>query len=122
MSVIAFVSYHESSTYELLNAENAPGIVSRIENGAVSTVLDLDISPNPFSGSGAIRYSVVETGLVRLSITNMLGKEVAMLLDEYNITGLYEYRLTGLSLPSGMYLVQFQNGKHRVVKNLCVLR
>jgi len=60
--------------------------------------------PNPFNPSTKINYKVGEPGLVQLKVYNVLGIEVATLVNEYKNSGNYLVDFNALDLSSGVYL------------------
>ena len=59
--------------------------------------------PNPFNPSTSIRFSIPEAGLVTLRVFNLLGEEVATLLNEYKNTGNYDVQFDASRLTTGVY-------------------
>ncbi len=59
--------------------------------------------PNPFNPSTRISYNVGEPGLVQLKIYNILGVEVATLVNEQQYSGNYEVDFNASKLSSGVY-------------------
>lgn len=60
--------------------------------------------PNPFNPSTTIKYSIKESGLVTLKVFDVLGKEVADLVNEVKPAGVYEIEFNAIDLPSGVYI------------------
>jgi hypothetical protein len=60
--------------------------------------------PNPFNPSTNIRFSVAQPGHVALKVYNVLGVEVASLVDEQREAGTFSVNWNAAGLPSGMYL------------------
>jgi hypothetical protein len=60
--------------------------------------------PNPFNPSTSIRYSVPERSQVRLVVTDMLGREVATLVDGAVEAGVHTAQFDAGQLPSGNYI------------------
>jgi len=60
--------------------------------------------PNPFNPSTQINYNVGEGGLVNLKVYNILGVEVATLVNEYKPAGSYQATFDGNDLSSGVYI------------------
>ena len=60
--------------------------------------------PNPFNPSTNISYQLPEPGLVQLKIFNLLGKEVAVLVNEFKGEGKYSVNFDAKGLPSGVYI------------------
>jgi hypothetical protein len=60
--------------------------------------------PNPFNPTTQINYYVAEGGLVKLQVFNILGMEVATLVNEYKPAGSYQVSFDGNDLSSGVYI------------------
>lgn len=59
--------------------------------------------PNPFNPSTKINFGIPETGLVNVTIFDMSGKEVSVLLNENKTSGNYSITFNGANLSSGIY-------------------
>jgi endoglucanase len=66
--------------------------------------------PNPFNPNSEIRYQISEFGIVRLAVYDLLGKEVAVLVNEKQPPGAYTVRFDGKRLSSGAYYYRLQSG------------
>jgi hypothetical protein len=66
--------------------------------------------PNPFNPSSVIRYALPERAQVRIALINVLGKEVALLTDGVEESGLHQLEVDGdrLQLTSGVYFYRFR--------------
>jgi len=60
-------------------------------------------NPNPFSGSTVIRFTLSEAGPVRLSVYDLIGHEVACLVDGELSVGEHAVRFESRDLPDGVY-------------------
>jgi len=60
--------------------------------------------PNPFNPSTKIKFSIPEQGMVSLIVYNLLGQEVARLVNEQLSAGTYEYNFDASNLSSGIYI------------------
>jgi hypothetical protein len=82
--------------------------------------------PNPFNPSTVINYSIPAAGQVNLKIYNLLGSEVAVLVDEYKEAGNYsvEFSTEDLknSLGSGVYIYTLKAGSFTQTKKMVVLK
>jgi len=74
-----------------------------IEKLPVNNALSLNY-PNPFNPSTTIKYQIKESGFVTLKIYDVLGKEVAELLNENKEAGFYNLTFNASNLPSGLYI------------------
>ncbi|HTX99496.1 MAG TPA: T9SS type A sorting domain-containing protein [Bacteroidota bacterium] len=66
--------------------------------------------PNPFNPSTMIRYQVPGSGLVRLAVYDIVGREVAVLVNDKEGPGSYEVKFDGANVPSGMYIYRLTAG------------
>jgi hypothetical protein len=64
--------------------------------------------PNPFNPSTLIQYQLAGAGPVRLTVFDILGREVATLVDGVQQQGTHEARFDGGGLSSGVYLYRLQ--------------
>jgi hypothetical protein len=86
-------------TSEELNLES--------EQATIITEYALDQNyPNPFNPSTTIRYQLPNAGHVMLKVYDMLGREVATLVDEMKKAGAYSATFDGARLASGTYIVR----------------
>jgi hypothetical protein len=77
--------------------------VSVNENNTLNTYYLFQNYPNPFNPSTKISYKVGEPGIVQLKVYNVLGVEVADLVNEYESAGNYSADFNALNLSSGVY-------------------
>ena len=82
--------------------------------------------PNPFNPSTRIQYQVSSYSHVSIKVYDVLGNEVATLVDEYKSTGSYEIEFdvsSGIrNLVSGIYLYQLKAGDYIETKKMLLLR
>ncbi|MBD3384234.1 T9SS type A sorting domain-containing protein [candidate division KSB1 bacterium] len=84
------------------------------KEGTVPTVYSLDQNyPNPFNPSTHIHYTLPKTGLVKLTVFNILGKEIATLVNKKQTAGAYDLSWNGLDdqgrqVSSGVYFYRMQ--------------
>lgn len=77
--------------------------------------------PNPFNPTTTINYQIVKDGPVTLKIFDLLGREVAMLVNEKKDAGSYsvQWRANG---PSGIYFYTLTAGKYSVTKRMVFIK
>jgi hypothetical protein len=87
------------------------------------TVYNLhDNYPNPFNPSTTISYDLPTDSKVTLKVYDVLGREVATLVDEYKQAGYHEARLNASTMASGVYLYRLQSGSFTATKKFLLLR
>jgi hypothetical protein len=78
--------------------------------------------PNPFNPSTTIAYDLPTNSKVKLVVYNVIGQEVAVLVDEVQQSGYKSVDFNASSLPSGVYLYKLTAGNFAAVKKLVVLK
>ena len=78
--------------------------------------------PNPFNPSTTIKYSLPKASKVKLALFNLLGEEVATLVNEEKVAGKYEVEFSASKLPSGVYFYQLKAGEFIAVKKMILLK
>jgi len=79
--------------------------------------------PNPFNPSTTISYQLpVAAGHVSLKVYDVLGREVATLVNEQKAPGNYEVKFDGSKLASGVYIYRIEAGKFSDTKKLLLIK
>ena len=78
--------------------------------------------PNPFNPSTSIQYAVSNRQFVSLKVYDLLGNEVATLVNEEKPAGEYEIEFNAESLPSGIYFYQLNAGNYIDTKKMVLLK
>ena len=80
--------------------------------------------PNPFNPSTVIKYSVGKSSLVSIKVYNILGKEVAVILNEQKNPGEYELTFNSAkhNLASGVYFYKLSAGGFTSVKKMILIK
>jgi len=78
--------------------------------------------PNPFNPSTKISWQSSVSGHKTLKVYDVLGNEVATIVDEYKLAGGYEVDFNAGSLSSGVYFYKLQAGSFTETKKMILLR
>jgi len=78
--------------------------------------------PNPFNPATKISWQVPVSGHVTLTVYNLLGKEVAVLVNGDKPAGSYETEFDASSLPSGTYFYTLQAGEFTHTMKMILLK
>jgi len=92
--------------------------------------LQFDLSqnyPNPFNPSTTIRYALPEAGHARVRVFDLVGREVAALVDEEQMAGQYTVRWNatdgnGRLLSSGVYFYKLEIGGKSMTKKMLLMK
>lgn len=78
--------------------------------------------PNPFNPTTQIDYNVPESSHVTLRVYDVLGREVATLVNGEKTAGSYEATFNGERLPSGVYFYTLKAGSYAATKKMTLLK
>jgi hypothetical protein len=93
------------------------------EELAVPTTYVLEQNfPNPFNPTTTIRFHIPNDGYVSLKVFDVLGREVASLVNEARVAGSYTEAFDASQLSSGTYFYRLESGSFAQVKKMLILR
>ncbi len=78
--------------------------------------------PNPFNPTTTIRYSLPKSEQVKLTVFDVLGRQVATLVDKKQSPGVFEVSFNGTSLSSGVYFYKLNIGTFTETKKMMLLK
>jgi hypothetical protein len=78
--------------------------------------------PNPFNPSTTIKYELPTPSEVRMSVYDILGREVSVLVNERQQAGYHEVKFDGNGLSSGVYFYRIEAGSFIQTRKLMLLR
>ena len=78
--------------------------------------------PNPFNPGTSIQYAVGSSQYVQLKVYDILGNEVATLVDEYKPAGTYEVTWYSENLPSGVYFYTLKANDYMKTKKMVIMK
>jgi hypothetical protein len=78
--------------------------------------------PNPFNPSTTINYSLVKQGHVKITVYNLFGSKVSVIVDENKPAGNYAVHFNGSSLASGIYFYRLESGGYTSVKKFILMK
>lgn len=78
--------------------------------------------PNPFNPKTILKYELLSRDLVTLKIYDVLGNEIAALVNEEKDAGVYNTTFDGINLTSGIYMYRLSVGKNHLSKKMVLLK
>jgi hypothetical protein len=97
------------------------GVKQNIELTPASFVLEQNY-PNPFNPSTTIKFQMPSKGFVTLKIYDIIGREVATLVDGFQEAGPHDVKFDASNLPSGVYLYRITTGTYVAAKKLVLIK
>jgi outer membrane protein assembly factor BamB len=121
-----YIGTHLSSTFQnhirnLIAVRDTVTSVETNENEKMEYLLEQNY-PNPFNSTTNIRYKISQSGRVTLKIYDLMGKEVATLLDRFQNSGSYDVIFQADNLASGIYFYTLSSGNFTAAKKLVLLK
>ncbi|RPH91988.1 MAG: glycosyl hydrolase family protein, partial [Calditrichaeota bacterium] len=74
--------------------------------------------PNPFNPSTQITYQIPVSGQVNLAVYDVLGKQIMVLVDEFQETGIHSIQINAETLSSGIYFYKLQIGDFMGIRKM----
>ncbi len=78
--------------------------------------------PNPFNPTTEIKYSIPQNGYVTLKVYNLLGQEIATLVDKEQNAGTYKVVFNASNLASGIYMYTLKSGSYSLTKKMALVK
>ena len=78
--------------------------------------------PNPFNPTTTIKYSVPKSSFVSLTVYDLLGREIASLVNEEKPPGVYTVNFNGSNFASGIYFYRFRAGSFIQTKKFVLIK
>ena len=100
-------------------------VISSVHNSAVDLPMRVTLFqnyPNPFNSATVIEYEIKETDIISIKILDLVGAEVATLVNAKRTPGRYRVMFDGSAMASGTYLLRLSSSTGVVVKKLLLTR
>ncbi len=78
--------------------------------------------PNPFNPSTVIKYQIPNDGIVKLAVYDVLGREVNLLVNNFQPAGAYEVKFNASALASGVYFYRLVAGDFDEIRKMMVVK
>jgi hypothetical protein len=78
--------------------------------------------PNPFNPTTMIEFGLPERSMVTLKVFNVLGQEIATLVNGFKDAGLYAEEFNAFAMPSGVYFYRLQAGDFVATQRMIILK
>jgi hypothetical protein len=98
-------------SYEVEVEVNSPAVYALEQN-----------YPNPFNPSTTINYSIAEAGIVKLAVYNLLGQEVALIVNEFKEAGGHTITFDASQLTSGAYFYTIETPQFKQTRKMLLAK
>ena len=102
--------YFPSGEHGLFRIDQITSDVKEIDTGSIYNFKIYENYPNPFNPSTNIKYQIPKAGFVTLKVYDVLGNEIATIVNEEKLAGEYdvEFGINNIELSSGIYFYQLR--------------
>ena len=90
-------------------------------NAAAAEAMSLNVFPNPAAGRATVSYNVAKSEQVRVTLTDLMGREVRVLENGVKAAGTQTVSLNSADLAAGTYLVRVQSGEQVATRKVVLL-
>jgi hypothetical protein len=99
-------------------------IISTIESDVLipSNIVLYQNYPNPFNPTTNITFTITSQSFVSLKVYDLLGNELATLVNEEKPTGTYEVKFNGSKFTSGVYFYNLQVGQSTKIRKMVLIK
>jgi len=110
-------------TFYLDDITNVEGVsVERVSEEIPGGIALSQNYPNPFNPTTVIGYQLATAGDVRLSVFDLLGREVEVLVNQNQSAGSYKVTFDAMNLTSGVYLYRLQSGSKTLTGKMLLVK
>ncbi len=113
--------FYRLNQVDLDGSTHASSELSIVINTVVDFALDQNY-PNPFNPTTQIGYSVGQRANVSVVVYDLLGREIAELVNEVKEPGSYKVNFNASNLPSGVYTYRIQSGSFVQTKKMMLMK
>jgi hypothetical protein len=113
--------WNRSSTYGMLEVVGAPTDVKTVSTKPIEFKL-YNNYPNPFNPSTVIKYDLPKETQVALKVYDMLGRQVASLVNTKQTAGHHEVSFNASALSSGVYIYKIEAGSFNATKKMMLIK
>ncbi len=113
-----------TSSIDTFNITFVKGNITDVKSNVIPREFYVEQNyPNPFNPSTTIKFGLPAESVVDLRIYNVLGQEVAVLLNKQNVSaGTHSYDFNASKLASGTYIYRLQSGSNIVTKKMLLMK
>jgi hypothetical protein len=115
-------STSDVGTLFALNSESGTTSIEEISTASPERFVLKQNYPNPFNPVTTITFDLNQAGYVTLSVYNILGQKVMVLLDESLSAGIYNVKFDARNFPSGTYFYELSVNDQMMIKKLTLMK
>jgi len=114
----------DGGSYYTVNGDTFE-IVTSVSEDRTTALHEATLSsnyPNPFNSQTTLRYSIPKTSVVTISIYDLLGRAVTVLVDDYQQAGLYQVTWDAKKMPTGIYFYKIRTASYEETRQMLLVQ
>lgn len=116
-------SHNASPKNIILRGEGIVDLATEVPNNTLPKSFALEQNfPNPFNPTTDIHFALPNSVKVRLAVYNVLGQEIALLVNETLSAGTYKQTFDATNLPAGIYFYRLEAGSFSDIRKMMLLK
>jgi hypothetical protein len=128
------VSFNDAGEYQVIVTNGAGSDTSTVAVVAVTVPTSVDTDevpeafvlnqnyPNPFNPQTSIRFGLPDASNVSLKVYDLIGREVATLINERLAAGYHTVSFDGSQVATGIYFYRINAGEYRDVRKMILIK
>jgi hypothetical protein len=121
-NLINEIHENNNKAFNVLGSSSVTTDVLKEEDHIPADYILYQSFPNPFNPSTTIKYSIPQNGIVSIILYDILGNEIAHIINEYKTAGLHTVNFDGSRIASGVYFYQMRAGSYVETKKMVLLQ
>ncbi len=78
--------------------------------------------PNPFNSSSNVKFQIINSGVVKIMVYDLSGREISTLVNEYKQPGSYEIKFDAKNFSSGIYFYRLESNNVKIARKFIILK
>lgn len=117
-----YILFEDGYSIRCVRGETGTAVEDNDKNGLSTKYILSQNYPNPFNPTTTINYSIPKESFVTIKIYDVVGKEVAVIVNENKSAGSYSIEFDASKLVSGIYFYRMQTGNFIETKKLILIK
>ncbi|HCN37307.1 MAG TPA: hypothetical protein DIS94_06290, partial [Bacteroidetes bacterium] len=119
---ITGISFNPGTDYDFATLKYSASSFVTYNNELINSFKLNQNYPNPFNPETNISFSLIKSGIVSLNVFDSKGLFVKKLINEFKISGEYNYKFNADDLPSGIYFYKLDSDNYSQSKKMILIK
>lgn len=122
-NLVDVITLLKKTYQEVIEYFNFPKMVADVNHEQVITNFEVYQNyPNPFNPFTNIKFNLAKSGLTKVKVFDLLGREIQVLVNDILPQGLHDIPFNGSKLSSGVYFYSVESDNNKMIKKMVLLK